>query len=100
VSVDPVVVLLLVVWVGSFLAWVVGLIDGLRQPAEAYEAIGRSKIAVCLLLVLGGVIAAAYYLLSLRPKLRAAVRSRPAATPTREKVPLRRKDWGDPFDGE
>ena len=96
--VDPVVVLLLVFWVGMLVAWSFSLIDALRQPPPAYEAIGRNKTAWCLLLVLGGGIAGFYYLLSVRPKLLKAVHAGMASTPPHEKVPLRRKDWGDPFE--
>jgi hypothetical protein len=87
-----------VVWLMLFATWIFCLVDVARQPPGIFEAIGRSKVGWILRLVLFGWIAALVYLVSVRGKLTKVVHAGVTPAAPRERVPLRKKDWGDPFE--
>jgi len=83
--------------VAGAVVWVACLVDVLQQPHAGFEAIGTTKAGWVIRLALFGWIAGLVYLVSVRPRLRAAVRSGLPAAAAIERVPRRKQDWGDPF---
>jgi hypothetical protein len=75
------VLLVLVALVGFF---PIGLISAMRQPEEAYRAVGRTRAGTILAIFLVGGIGALYYWLRIRPDVRAAAE----ALPPRPRVPM------------
>lgn len=65
----------LILYVVAFLAWIVlfiwGLIDCLRYPDQAWDAVGQQKIVWILVIVLVGCIGPLLYFFIPRPKLKA-----------------------------
>ena len=55
----------------SIVATIAALVDGARHPRDVWERSGRSQVLWIVLLLVFGVFAAAFYFLSVRPKLRA-----------------------------
>jgi len=61
----------LVVAVVAFGVWIWALVDCIRYPDQAFEAIGQPKIVWILVVIFAGVIGAIIFLVMPRPKLKA-----------------------------
>lgn len=94
-------VAMLLVLLGLFLIWVIALVDAIRQPEWRWEATRRSKVGWVIGVSLFGWIAGLVYFFSVREDLVRATPKAGAPPPQskqpRPKVPLRKKDWGDPW---
>lgn len=76
----PELIFILVIWLAIAVPPILALVDLAGRPAEAFDAVGQSRVVWILLLIVGllacgvlGIVAGMYYLLSVRPKLDAAV---------------------------
>ncbi len=77
----PEVVVALAVWAVFVVPPLWALVDTLLRPKGAFDAIGQSRATWIVLLILGlvfsclGVVLGVYYLLSVRPRLKASAPS-------------------------
>ena len=69
--------ILLVVIAGVWTIYVQAIVMAVRRPDYAYRAIGRTKAGTVVMIVLTGFIGGLFFLLRIRPALRAAERSIP-----------------------
>jgi len=88
---------LLVLWLVLVAVRITALLDAVKRPAAAFAAVGRRKGSWALRLCFFGWIAGIVYLLSVRPQLQEAERRGLPSAPEKERAPLKKKDWGDPF---
>ena len=96
--VESFAVLFIVVWLGLAALWGVALFDAGRRPNAQWAAVGRSRGAWLLLLVVTGWFGALYYVSVLRRQLRVREETHPRQPrDPRPKVPRRKEDWGDPW---
>jgi hypothetical protein len=82
-------VAVLALWIVAVLlatvgAWIAALTDVAGRPDAAFQAVGRTKGLTVVLIVLTGVVGAAYYFAIIRPSLSSAQRSLPRPAPVVE----------------
>ena len=70
-------VILLVLVAGVWTLYVQAIVMAARRPDYAYRAIGRTKPGTVVMIVLTGFIGGLFFLLRIRPALRAAERAIP-----------------------
>jgi hypothetical protein len=65
--------IILGLWVVIVGVWLFGVLDAIRQPAAAWQRVGRSKaVWVLFMLFCGQAVAAVYYLAVIRRQMRRA----------------------------
>jgi hypothetical protein len=80
-GVGALVVLMILIWLGALVGWIVALVEVARIPDHQYRAAGTEKIAWVLVVALVGIIGALIWWLGPRPRVLDAAGQLPAPPP-------------------